>query len=308
MSLKNLEDPIVHRLSEVAKGSPDLKDAAEIYMAILPLLRDADLHASALSLTQEEATQKLEKGVSLLYGVDLDLDAGALHELMLRLAMTVEKISRRKHNQTHLLSWMGGSRGPVSAAQRLREAVEENRLDICGLLPQVASGDREALASKAESLGLDPGLVWVLSRNALKPALYAWRRQLMPMVGAVRWQKGICPVCGAGATLGELQGNDQSKHLRCGQCGADWPLRRLQCMYCGNDDHKTLSCLYAEGRYENTRVEVCDRCNGYLKVIAAFSPTPPEMLPVEDLATLHLDYIAQGRGKAQWEQYLQGKN
>jgi hypothetical protein len=32
---------------------------------------------------------------------------------------------------------------------------------------------------------------------------------------------------------------------------------------------------------------------GYLKVIAAFTPTPPEMLPVEDLATLHLDYIAQ---------------
>jgi hypothetical protein len=34
---------------------------------------------------------------------------------------------------------------------------------------------------------------------------------------------------------------------------------------------------------------------GYLKVIAAFTPTPPEMLPVEDFATLHLDYIAQKR-------------
>lgn len=44
------------------------------------------------------------------------------------------------------------------------------------------------------------------------------------------------------------------------------------------------------------RVEVCDKCHDYLKVIAAFHPTPPEMLPVEDLATLHLDYIARERG------------
>jgi len=46
------------------------------------------------------------------------------------------------------------------------------------------------------------------------------------------------------------------------------------------------------------RVEVCDKCNGYLKVVSSFAPSPPEMLPVEDLATLHLDYIAQERGYA----------
>ncbi len=44
------------------------------------------------------------------------------------------------------------------------------------------------------------------------------------------------------------------------------------------------------------RAEVCNKCQGYLKVIAAFTPTPPGMLLVEDLATLHLDYIAQERG------------
>jgi FdhE protein len=46
------------------------------------------------------------------------------------------------------------------------------------------------------------------------------------------------------------------------------------------------------------RVEVCDKCHGYLKVINSFTPTSPEMLTVEDLATLHLDYIAEARGYA----------
>jgi len=43
-------------------------------------------------------------------------------------------------------------------------------------------------------------------------------------------------------------------------------------------------------------VEVCDRCKGYLKVIVSFTPTPADLLPIEDLATLHLDYIAQAHG------------
>ncbi|HXX58395.1 MAG TPA: formate dehydrogenase accessory protein FdhE, partial [Thermodesulfovibrionales bacterium] len=88
-------------------------------------------------------------------------------------------------------------------------------------------------------------------------------------------------------------------HLRCGQCGADWPFRRLECARCGGGDRDALEYLYAEGERERMRVEVCGRCNGYLKVIASFTPTPPEMLAVEDLATLHLDYVAQGRGYAQ---------
>jgi formate dehydrogenase maturation protein FdhE len=44
------------------------------------------------------------------------------------------------------------------------------------------------------------------------------------------------------------------------------------------------------------RVEVCDACKGYVKVIASFSPMPVEMITIEDLATVHLDALAQGQG------------
>ena len=67
-------------------------------------------------------------------------------------------------------------------------------------------------------------------------------------------------------------------------------------MYCGNEDHKTQRYMHAESRRERMHVEGCDACKGYLKVIAAFTPTPPEMLPAEDLATLHLDFIAKEHG------------
>jgi FdhE protein len=150
----------------------------------------------------------------------------------------------------------------------------------------------------AQRLRLDGGLLWTLLQNALKPALHAWRRQLSPLLGGIPWNRGNCPICGAVCLLGELRGNHLAKHLRCGRCGADWPYRRLQCLYCGNEDSQSLGYL-SEGQDDSAmRVEVCDKCLGYLKVIVSFDPTPANLLPIEDLATLHLDYLALKRGYA----------
>jgi FdhE protein len=277
-------DPIILRLRALAQGSPDLQDAARMYEAILPVLRDADLGVGPISLTPEQARAKMKKGQPLLFDLALDLDVEAMRELMLRLARAVE-------------SPLGEKRPQKSEAARLvRCALEENRLDIDALLPHIAAGERGTLTSAAQSLQLDPDLVWSLAQSALKPALRAWRRQLTPLAKGISWHKGCCFVCGAVATLAELQENNQCKHLRCGQCGADWQFPRLQCLYCGNEEHKTQGYLYPETRSEVMRVEVCNKCHCYSKIIAAFTPTPPEMLPVEDLATLHLDYLAQELG------------
>jgi len=278
-------DPIVQRLRALVQDSPDLKDAAHLYEAILPLLRDANLHVETISITPEQAHSKMEMGLPLLHDLALELDGQAVCELMLRLAHAVETVCE---NNDELFR--------AEAARRIRLALEKDKLKVNDLLPYIASGKSDVLKSAAQSLQLDPDLVWALAQNALKPALHACCRQLTPLAEGISWHKGYCFICGTGAIVGELQKNTQVKHLRCGQCGADWLFRRLQCMYCGNEDHNTLGLLYMEGQHEKMRMEVCDSCNGYLKVIAAFSPTPPEMLPVEDLATLHLDYIAQERG------------
>lgn len=164
------------------------------------------------------------------------------------------------------------------------------------LLPHVTANEREVFISAVQSLQLDSGLLWALAPNVLKPAWRTWRRQLTPLVDVTQWNKGFCFICGAGAILGELQENNLVRHLRYGQCGADWPFRRLHSLHCGNEDHHTRGCLYAEPDQEKMRLEVCETCQGYLKIIISFAPAPPDLLAVSDLATLHLDYIAQERG------------
>ncbi len=293
--------PVVERLRNLANERPDLKEAARMYEAILPLLAAADLHVAPVSLTAEEAREKLTVGRPLLLGLDLELDEQAVRDLILKLARSMEAIGGTR--LLHEFDVTGCAQDAwndrdsmLSAARGIRLAFEENKADVAALLPHITEGDRGFVESVARNLQLDPGLLWTLAQNVLKPALQAWRRQLAPLADGIQWDKGYCFICGADATLGELRENEQVMHLRCGQCGADWQFRRLQCVFCGNEDHRTLSCLYSEDKLEKMRVEACDSCRGYLKVITSFSPTPPEMLTVEDLATLHLDYIAQERG------------
>jgi FdhE protein len=271
-------DPIVQRLRILVQDAPELKDAAVFYEAILPLLRDADLHVGAVSITSDQARAKMEKGLPLLHDIDLEFDEQAVSGLMLQLVRSIE------------------TAGEQESAHRVRIALEKGALDVGGLVLHMADGERALVASAAAGLCLDPGLVCTLTQNALKPALHAWCGQLTPIAEGMPWERGQCFICGAGAALGELQENNLVKHLRCGQCGADWVFPRLQCMYCGNEDHNTLGYLYTEKQREKMRVEVCNKCNGYLKVISSFAPTPPEMLAIEDLATVHLDYIAQEKG------------
>jgi formate dehydrogenase accessory protein FdhE len=276
--LMKTDDPIVQRLRLLTHDSPDIGEIARMYEAILPLLRDADLRVAPVSMTREQAHATMTKGLPLLHDIYLEFDYEAALELMLLLVRAVEQS------------------GENDQVRQIRSALEEHRLDAGNLLAYTATGDRNAVKSIAQHLDLNADLVWTLSQNAFKPALRVWCRQLAHLTEGIPWQKGSCYVCGAAAMLAELQGNNLVKHLRCGQCGADWQFPRLQCMYCGNEDHHTLKHLYTESHLETMRVEVCDKCHGYLKVITSFAPTSPEMLTVEDLATLHLDSIAKTHG------------
>ncbi|HEY8830501.1 MAG TPA: hypothetical protein VIM83_07885, partial [Candidatus Limnocylindria bacterium] len=82
----------------------------------------------------------------------------------------------------------------------------------------------------------------------------------------------------------------------------------LLCPYCGNDDHRSLGTLTtgnvrptpaspASGEPRSKdRVDVCERCYGYVKSVATFDSVPTPQLAAEDAATVHLDVGARERG------------
>lgn len=269
---------LVRRLDALGEANPRLAKAAAIYRAVLPLLLDADLRPSPVPLTRDEARRRLERGIPLLREALPRFDVTAAWYLMVRLARRLQEHS-------------------VPGAFAIREALENHRIDMPNLFSDTVSSSGPRAEALARGSGLDPFLLKTLARDAVKPALRVWSRQLASMVEpGTRWEQGYCWACGAPPVFGELRGNGLSRHLRCGLCGGDWPFPRIRCATCGNEDHATLGVLFSTAGPGEARAEYCDRCGGYLKVIVTFEPTETEMIPLQDLATLHLDGIAQQRG------------
>ena len=270
---------VQERLAAVCRDVPEVREAAAVLGALLPLLRAADLGVAAPALTAVAACACLERGQPLLQGLDLEIDADAARDLLLGLARAREAAC------------------PSEPARRLRTALERNDPGSDELLAAAAAGDRDSVAAAARQRDLDPDLLWTLARAALWPAFQVWRHTLAPLVEGTHWQLGSCFVCGTPAAIGELRA-DGARHLRCLQCGADWRVGRLHCPCCGNEDHASLRTLYEEGRRATRRVEACDRCRRYVKVVAATAPIPADLLWVEDLATNRLDIVARQHGYA----------
>jgi FdhE protein len=107
--------------------------------------------------------------------------------------------------------------------------------------------------------------------------------------------QGRCPVCGDLPIMG-LLGEDGVRILECSFCGARWGFPRMMCPFCNTTDQSKLSYIFGEDD-RSRRAYLCEACKSYIKISEAGMRQPEEIvLPLEDLATVHLDHAAAERG------------
>jgi FdhE protein len=155
--------------------------------------------------------------------------------------------------------------------------------------------DVDRLDDIARGVGDARGVLRGLAPLIAMPLLQACRRAWTDQMPGT-WPHGHCPICGAWPTLAEVRGLDGARHLRCRCCGGDWATEWLRCPFCGEHDHTQLGSLISADDLEREKIEVCDRCYGYLKTITTFAPIRPEQVVLQDLATVVLDVAAVARG------------
>jgi len=183
----------VQRLQSLATHFPNLEDAIRLYKTIGTLLEAADLSAEPVSLAPDQAGEKLARGVSLLQDVELRLNDEEARRLLLDLVHAVENTIENIRN----------------ISKDLRQALEEEKLEISRLMAAVAAQDQDAVRSLVQPLGLDSGFVWTLTSQVFKTALHSWCRQLSPLLKRTAWDRSVCPICGSLPVFAELQGNHQ---------------------------------------------------------------------------------------------------
>ena len=195
-----------------------------------------------------------------------------------------------------------------SAGQRTAERLATAALDVGSLLEHSLNGDGAAIARAATAGDYDPTAFAQLLELALQPVLWEAAARCAALTDVDRWDRGYCPVCGSWPALAELVGAEKRRVLRCGRCGTWWSWLVLLCPYCGNDDHRSLGTLIPEDvrptpaspasgeSRSKERIDVCERCHGYVKSIATFHSVPTSRVAAEDAATVHLDVGARERG------------
>lgn len=230
-----------------------------------------------MGLSSSDAAAAIRAGRPLLEAGELSLDVEEVAEEVARVARNLADTAE-----------------PGAAAQRAAEVIAGRRPDVSELLGAVL-GDRAPLEREAFRLGVDPDALGRILELALQPFLWEAVAQLSTLTDIDRWDRGYCPVCGAWPALAELVGPEKRRVLRCVRCGVAWSWLVLLCPYCGNDDHRSLRVLQ-DRTMKGERVDVCERCHGYVKAIASYAPNSAARLVAEDARTIELDVAASNAG------------
>jgi FdhE protein len=139
-------------------------------------------------------------------------------------------------------------------------------------------------------------LIDLFIEESLRPELEAIAEQYGALVEKSGWTEGYCPICGKEPKIGEIrESEDGRRYLFCHQCGYKWHFRRIKCPFCGNEEQHSLAYFAVEGE-ESHRVDVCNKCRRYIKIIELSKSSEDVNLDVEDITTLHLDMLAYEEG------------
>jgi FdhE protein len=277
------------RLGASRTSRPELVEALDLQERLIreSLSSARQAEARPFPLPREQLAVRLHEGTPLLHDQPVDLDVQFAADLFSRL---VNLLQRRADPELQ-----ARLEGLVAAATS--GALEPQRL-----FTEAFVHHPDHLAEIALLADVDSELLSTLATQAVAPVLRAYAARLVPMIERLDdrsprpiWQQGYCPVCGGWPLVGELRGVELAQFLRCAACGSAWRSQRLFCPYCRNDDYRSLQSLAVDGE-KRFRIAVCERCKGYLKVGNAFDPPPPELLALDDVASLHLDVAAIERG------------
>jgi len=187
------------------------------------------------------------------------------------------------------------AQGLHALAGDVKQAQETSADEALAVFLAAINGDHAALDLRALRTGASPEGFRTLAQLLPMPYLHACARDWAASHRS-HWSQGYCPVCGAWPAFAEVRGIERARHLRCGRCGAGWPMPVLACTYCATTDHETLGTLVVDDKKSRFALDVCRGCSGYLKSCMTLQATPSDEVLATDLASVEFDLAAVERG------------
>lgn len=257
--------------------NPHYNDLFDILSEIL-VLREEYRHTMrqiTFPLEERLIAAKLSGGLPLLDFTTINFDYLPARDYFMRL---LEIAERRMPGDT----------------KEFGRQIEEGELDFAEVIRHSFEPvSEEDFAGDVDEATFD--LIELFVEESLRPALEHFAEQYADVIKRSGWREGYCPICGKEPKIGELKGAEERRFLFCNQCGLEWNYSRVKCPFCGNEEQQTMAYFTVEGE-ERYRVDVCNVCKRYVKMVDSTASTEAANLDVEDIATLHLDMLAAEEG------------
>ncbi len=172
----------------------------------------------------------------------------------------------------------------------------------------------DLVSETSRRLGLEEAVLGSLTRAVTFPHWQQVSRVWLSGDRARQWRHFCCPVCGAAPALGEVRCEPAgetnltpavNRFLHCAFCGSRWTAPGLTCPHCESNESGEAKYYYST-KEADLRIDFCNACRHYLKVVKAEKNVPALYVGLELLTCAHLDEIAQEKDLSPLELCAQG--
>ena len=283
MKQRKINKSLVNRRAKrYIEVNPKLKGVMALYRQIFSVQRklSKDIPDQLPHIEGAQVSFRIEEGRLLIEPEELKVDLAVLKRMLRELGKVLEEKGE----------------SPVENMDAfLAEEIEDDD-GLRALVDAFLEGDEDELSRLMQKSRLDPAILHMLLHISLAPFYWKMAGMLVRKAGLGQVPHGNCPVCGNLPVMGFLRAEDGLRVLECSLCGTRWGFPRIMCPFCNNIDQSKLKYIFADDD-DVRRAYLCDKCNKYMKVNTSPGEKEEEfVVPLEDLATAHLDLSAQDRG------------
>lgn len=263
---------------------PDVRRLLEVHKTILNIQKgvreDPHKGTSVNWSNRTEITNLQRKAIAMRRPIASFIDFSIFDTVSLRI--TAKRL-------TTLLVEQGFDRKEM---EKLAEGIECRQKTISELAAGALGERVECLEEVSSRWGISPKILLLIADILIQPCLEAISLNVDPGF-LEKWGQAECPVCGRRPIIAWLK--SRKRYLACTLCGAEYAVDLFLCVNCGNVDPTDLKFLAPDDKPE-FRVDFCEKCRHYVKVIDMDRLKTPIPRGLEDIITLDLDLIAKNAG------------
>jgi FdhE protein len=275
------EKQIKQAVEKVKQIRPAYTDILEFYgqLFIAQEASKAAIEIDPIIISEKALAQKREAGFPLIQISAFVIDKAAAQILF-------KQICR-------IAAGMTGKIGDT--AKTILETIKNEQLNLPHLFQDFLNENDADLGRLADGLTIDGEILALFTYAAINPSIVLNTDQLSTFLDTdATWEKGYCPICGSLPDFAMLE-HEGKRSFFCGFCRHQWYATRRFCPFCENREEKTLAYFFSEAEKEY-RVDLCEKCHKYIKTLDMRNTERIIYVPLERVATLHLDMMAKEKG------------